>query len=345
MRGSRGAATLDSGQAVLTGRLKSILSALAAAILAAACSHAPGAGPGGDTSPGASDIKALRWLAKDADKVAFLTTLPAGCEAAPSSDSETTRRRLLGKIAFESPALLGGAAARMGLSCSSCHLNGRGNPHFFLEGVSDKPGTADVTSSLLSKVRGDGNFNPVAIPDIAARDGKQIRDRTGDAFRAKVRGLVVEEFDGQQPPPFVFDTLVAYLDSLDPANCSAESALVQLGSQRDLDLARYAYDEAVLRPDLDPETRIFYLRAARFGLERVFERSAGGELGAFRDELGDASRKIGERIEALRVAPAGVRPDLREPLVDWMSLGMAMARSWDRSLYNPEVLRAVLAAE
>jgi hypothetical protein len=343
LRGSRGTASLDRGQVVLIPRPAIVFFALAAATFSASCAHGPGA-ESGDTSPRASDIRALRWIAKDADKVAVLTTLPASCDAFPSGDSEAARRRFLGRIAFESPALLGGAAARMGLSCSSCHLNGRGNPHFFLEGISDRPGTADVTSSLLSKVRGDGNFNPVAIPDIGARDGKQIRDRTSDEFRAKVRGLVVEEFDGQPPPPFVFDALITYLNSLDPANCSADSAVVS--SQRDLDMAMSAYDAAVLGLDFDRETRIFYLRAARLALERVFERAPGEEMRAFRDALTDASREIGARIEALRLAPEDLRrPDPRGPHVDWIGLGAGMARLRDRSFYNPEVLRVALAAD
>ncbi|MGF7473737.1 hypothetical protein WFJ45_23635, partial [Salmonella enterica subsp. enterica serovar Minnesota] len=70
----------------------------------------------------------------------------------------------IGRAAFNSPLLLGGQAARAGLSCASCHRNGRGNPDFHFPGISGAPGTADVTASLLSSHRGDGQFNPKPIP-------------------------------------------------------------------------------------------------------------------------------------------------------------------------------------
>ena len=40
----------------------------------------------------------------------------------------------------------------------------------------------------------------------------------------KVRGLIVDEFDGQAPPPYVFDAVLAYLDSLDIAHCADPAA-------------------------------------------------------------------------------------------------------------------------
>ena len=134
----------------------------------AACASAPEA-----TAPVTPDsLRALRWIAPQADAVKALTIAPVACETPPPRMPDGQSLKLtLGRIAFESPALLGGAAARMGLSCSSCHINGRGNADFFIAGVSGAPGTADVTSSLFSKVRGNDALDPVPIPDLAARDG------------------------------------------------------------------------------------------------------------------------------------------------------------------------------
>jgi hypothetical protein len=305
---------------------------LAAALVAAACSSGP------ETShadaPRASEIRALRWLAPGADKVRFLTAMPASCET-PATGADA-RRRLLGKLAFESPALLGGAAARMGLSCSSCHLNGRGNPGFFIEGVSDRPGAADVTSSLLSKVRGDGNFNPVAIPDIGLRDGKQIRDRRSPEFQAKVRGLVVEEFDGQEPPAEVFDALIEYLDGLEPGWCRNGEEAVDV--DQDLKAAQMAY-EIAQNSDSAPETRVFYLRAARFRLERIHERLPQEDQGGLRRELVKMSADLGSRAESIRMSQPVEAP---EP--DWETLRTQLHSAAGRSYYDPGVLRQALEA-
>ncbi len=263
-----------------------------------------------------------------------LTSLPPACES-PAADPAKAFERRLGKLAFESPALLGGAAARMGLSCSSCHLNGRGNPDFSIAGVSGEPGTADVTSSIFSKVRGDGTMNPVVIPDLALRDGKQIKDRTGAEFRAKVRGLVVEEFDGQEPPPQVFAALLAYLDGLTPSACTSAQR-IEVDPQADLDASRLAY-EAAQSDDLDAASRLFYVRVARARLERIAERYAAAEHAGLRRRLEDLSGVMGEHAVHVRAARA-----VAAAQPDWNALAVALAAAKPHSLYDAGVLRDAL---
>ncbi|MEX0645921.1 MAG: hypothetical protein WD076_11455, partial [Parvularculaceae bacterium] len=106
-----------------------------------------------------------RWTAANTDLVAFLAASPGEC-LRKAEDAETRYRVEIGRVAFRSPLLFGGQAARAGLSCNSCHRDGRDNPDFYLEGLSSAPGTADVTSSLMSKVREDGAFNPAPIPSL-----------------------------------------------------------------------------------------------------------------------------------------------------------------------------------
>lgn len=301
----------------------------AAALAAAACSSAPFAPEAAAVV--ASDIRALRWVGAGVDKVAFLTVKPAACERPAANEAEENQREL-GRIAFESPALLGGAAARMGLSCSSCHVNGRGNPGFFVEGVSDKPGMADVTSSIFSKVRGDGNFNPVPIPDLAARDGKQIKDRRSTEFGVKVHGLVEEEFDGQEPPQEVFEALLAYLDGLE-LPCATQDSIHSY-----LDDYGAAFRSASYARTSQSEAAQFYLRAARERLERLNERYAGPDLAEARRELVAMSRRLAETSEMIR---QGAKP----PPVDtaaWAKLAVVLQRGEGKSLYNPAVLKAAL---
>jgi hypothetical protein len=322
---------VDRRLEILRRDLRSILPALAAAFVVAACSHEPGPAAGGASA----EIRALGWLADDADKVAFLTTKPPACERPSGNEAEAAQREL-GRIAFESPALLGGAAARAGLSCASCHVNGRGNPAFFIRAVSDKPGMADVTSSIFSKVRGDGDFNPVPIPDLAARDGKQIKDRRSAEFRAKVHGLVVEEFDGQEPPPEVFEALLIYLDGLDLAACA--SAVETRGYREDFEAAMRAATLAQAFP-AEPEAALFYLRASRERLERLNERYAGRDLSNARGRLIAMSRRLAEASDLIR---EGKRPPLADA-DEWALLGLALQQGDEKSLYDRDVLRAALA--
>jgi hypothetical protein len=222
----------------------------------------------------------------------------------------------------------------MGLSCSSCHINGRGNPDFFVEGVSGAPGTADVTSSLFSKVRGNGAFDPVPIPDLAARDGTQLRDRASRPFMDKVHGLIVEEFDGQEPPPYVFDALLAYLGSLDIAHCAGPAAVVELNSGHDY--AAISIASLVLGADVPAETKLFYIRAARERLERLYERYPPG---------GEALPMIEALSAALAESAAAIRDGQPESMLsnEVIALALPLIDEADRSLYNPDVLRAALA--
>ena len=337
---------MDRGRALLnkSGLSSARLRSFAAAgliLAAAACASAPEAAAPPLTR---DSLRALRWIAPSADKVDALTMRPVACAAkdAPApkdpGDGLSTLgdQRMLGRLAFESPALLGGAAARMGLSCASCHLNGRGNKDFFVEGVSNAPGTADVTSSLFSKVRGNGAFDPVPIPDLAARDGKQIKDRKSQAFRDKVHGLIVEEFDGQEPPPYVFEAVLAYLDSLDITQCADPSARAQADFVEDYGAA-LTTAAMVVTARAPADVMLFYIRAARERLERLHERFiAPGKAPA---ELETTSEQFAEAATAIR---EGGKPT-RFTADELIALIGTLFKEAPTSLYTPEVLRAALA--
>src|SRR3546814_2043723 len=75
-------------------------------------------------------IHALDWLAQEADPVAAVTKAPPECLAVPV-DGAAARQVEAGRLLFRSPLLLGGQAARHGLTCQTCHVNGHDNPQFF----------------------------------------------------------------------------------------------------------------------------------------------------------------------------------------------------------------------
>lgn len=288
--------------------------------------------------PEASDILALRWLAKGHDQIAFLTTRPVEC-ARPIGDPKLAMQRDLGRAAFESPALLGGAAARRGVSCAACHINGRGNPDFFIEGLTGDPGTADVTSNIFSKTRGDGVFNPKVIPDLAAKDGNQIKDRASPEFRAKVHGLIVEEFNGEEPPPAVFEDLRIYLDSLELAACANPSAREPISVMRDLDSIQTAL--AAARSASSPAETEFWIRVARRRLERIDERYLGPKLADARARIEALSLNLGAEQDAIH---AGRRPTPPITAESWAMLEAAVKDGEPKSLYDAQVLRVQLAA-
>ena len=106
----------------------------------AACQGAPP-----DTVQSPLDLTALQWLDSASDPVLHLTQHPSTCLTEPNLPAVQR-----GALLFESPTLLGGQAAKAGLSCAACHRNGRGNPVFVFPGISGPPGTADVTHGLFS---------------------------------------------------------------------------------------------------------------------------------------------------------------------------------------------------
>lgn len=246
-------------------------------------------------------IRDVRWLAAGVP-IERVNQLPPECYR-PPIDPKERRSAEIGRVAFRAPLLLGGQAARVGLSCSSCHRNGRTNPDFHFPGVSGGPGTADVTTSILSSHRGDGSFNPKPIPDLAGDPAKRIvtRDPAKPDLSKFIDGLITQEFDGPEPPRKVLDGVAAYVRAIAPSNCGVgeiEVTAASLAAEIDLAL-KLARDE----PD-HPTARLL-IGAARSNLGRIDERfqvpaveadrklldDADVELRALQDGLGSAAER------------------------------------------------------
>lgn len=251
--------------------------------------------------PGTIPIRESRWLAAGTP-VERLSRLPAECFA-PPADPAQRRSAEIGRTMFRAPLLLGGQAARVGLSCSSCHRNGRANPDFHFPGISGAAGTADVTSSVLSSHRGDGTFNPKPIPDLAGDPAKRIvsRDPAKPALEKFIDGLITQEFDGPEPPPTVLAGVTAYVRSIARENCGTGDVRVSAKMLlSDVDSAL-----ALARDERDPATARLLIGAARSNLGRIDERfqvprleadramltQADGELRALQDSLGSATEQ------------------------------------------------------
>lgn len=170
-------------------------------------------------------LRELGWLADEArlealtsepafDREALFAAASASPLAAQFPSAQALRDDLeTGEALFKTPLLLGGQAAKAGISCHSCHVNGRGNPHFRFPAISDAPGTADTTHSFFSETLGNSVFDPVPIPDLT-RPGKVAHDRASGALEAFIRTIVVEEFSGRAPVPDVIAPLATFVRAL-----------------------------------------------------------------------------------------------------------------------------------
>ena len=294
-------------------------------------------------APADPPLRAARWLAPAA-RLAALTRESAECLDRPAS-AGAARSIAIGRAAFRAPLLLGGQAARAGLSCSSCHRNGRGNSDFLFPGISGAPGTADVTASLLSSHRGDGIFNPRPIPDLAGpvTARKVSRDRGDPALAAFITGLITQEFDGPAPPPRVLAGVVDYVRALSPAACQSDATVpitlaTYLGDiRRALDAADTAW-----RARDAAATRLL-IGAARSSLGAIDERYAVPGLADSRAALEDADLSLAAIQRAIDNDPARVALRMaawRGTMPQWTKPLIAAEHE---SLFDPGILRAHLS--
>ena len=283
-------------------------------------------------------VRDARWL-QTPDLAADLTRQPPECLSLPD-DPAQRRSAEIGRIAFRDPLLLGGQAARAGLSCSTCHKNGRSNVHFHFPGLSGEPGTADVTNSLMSSHRGDGIFNPKPIPDLAGDPArlKVSRDPRTKGLATFIHGLITQEFDGAEPPPIVLEGLAAYVRSLSPTACHAqrEEPIRLHAMLQDVDtavrLAQQSYDTG------DTDTARFLIGAARSTLGKIDERfELPGDEGS-RAVLRDAAADL-KVIELADVMSTDAFRDWRRL---WPARVQKLRADEGKSLFSEAVVRRTL---
>lgn len=220
----------------------------------------------------ASDLLALKesvWLSSNitpSDKLFSLTNKPTEC-LNPDAPAIAT----LGRLAFESPALLGGQASRISLSCASCHPSGRTNPHFFIKDISSIPGSADITHSFFSSTGGNNTLTAVTIPDLARLDQSKIKNRQSIEFRNKLRQLIEVEFDGQRPPTIIIDALQTYLAHTDTKYCQTTQDQSRTINMSD-DWLRLLEAVNALAYYTDKDINKLLIRIARKRLENIYLR-------------------------------------------------------------------------
>ena len=286
---------------------------------------------------GDAPLKAMLWVSRDADPARALGTVPTECLKAPADPAQAASVEI-GRAAFRTQVLLGGQAARAGITCETCHRGGRANPDFQFPGVSGAPGTADVTNSLFSTHRGDGIDNPKPIPDLSGPKAslKVDQDPASGKLQPFIHGLVTEEFDGPEPTPAVMAGLTAYVRALDPAACPARArepmsvALLMSDARRALAAAQGAAASG------DAPTAMLMVAAARSRLGLIDERYAAPALTKPRDDLRAADRRLATVQAALhdrRVSEA--QGELTAWLAGSRRLEASLAAQQAASLFDP----------
>jgi hypothetical protein len=282
-------------------------------------------------------IREMRWTAP-AYHVSAIGGTPSACLNPPDDEADAVA---IGHAAFRAPLLLGGQAARSGMSCATCHRNGRGNSAFQFPGLSGAAGTADVTSSIMSRKRGDGAFNPVRIPDLVLDTPKISRARSNGDLRHFIDGLITEEFDGAAPPPLILDGLVAYIRALDKNACvDQEEALTLDRHLSDMTVALFGAAAAYKQEDM--RSAALLVGSARATLGLIFERYNRANLAPQRRQILAYDARLAKLQSAFTASDARAIARLSgRPIDPQLVLGRLNA-SRGQSLYDVKTLiRAV----
>jgi len=260
-----------------------------------------------------------RWAHPNADYVALFSDEPNECLA-----DKPPAEQVLGRLAFRSPFLLGGQAARRGLTCQACHGQGAVNEGFFVVGLSETPGTADVTSFHFSDVLGDESFNPVPIPSLSDDIEGVDFDPNSPELDAFVTRLITKEFTGPVPSPQVKASLLSYLRGLRSQPCD-------MPRLKQADLLAYKIRvidqsfEALTSQDLPQDTLSFMTAALRIELGRLHDRFPNDP-------------KLQAELVAISSAMRGA-VGLAPMQDDWAGLKDRLLQAYDRSLFNPDIIR------
>jgi len=327
--------------------MRFLIAGVAGLVVALASTHAEEL-PGQHVSPFQRlQIDELAWLAPDADARRFLTEVPRECLAA-ENDPHKDQLIELGRVAFRSPLLLGGQAARNGLSCNNCHRNGHDNPVFFLQGLSGEPGTADVTHSLFSKSREDGVLNPVPIPTLLDAGSKEIFGTVAPApnLEAFIEGAIIEEFQGAPPGDLILSAIAEYVRRLNADACpggafSASNAALNLDAAVD-DLTRAL--AAALRAIDNEQTDAadFLIVSAQRIAGDIHDRYGAPTLAPERKALAAFAADLAGARAMIAEDPAGAKRRLTRSADKIEKLATFLRAAQDQSLYDGQAIDAAL---
>lgn len=122
-----------------------------------------------------------------------------------------------GDMLFDSAQIFGSPARDIGIACSTCHNRSDVNQRLFIPGASHQPGAIDVDGAFFNPIFNDRRDDPIDIPSLRGLrfTGPYGRDGRFASLRDFSRNVIVNEFAGEEPTPFMLDALVAYMLEFD----------------------------------------------------------------------------------------------------------------------------------
>lgn len=248
---------------------------------------------------------------------------------------------LAGEFLFKAPLLLGGQAAKAGISCHSCHVNGTDNPHFLFPAISGEPGTADTTHSFFSESLGNKVFDPITIPDLT-KAGKIAHNMESRELEAFLATIVVGEFSGEVVSPKVISLMAIYVRALRLSGSDQEQLSIARNLEKDFGDLRTTIDQATHRMSIgESDVAALLLSSGQSQAQVIHERLHRASHGGLRNWLVARSREMGDLRQRINAGEAGLRNDL-VALQEHMYSGPNFTHASQNSLYNANVLADAL---
>ncbi len=140
-----------------------------------------------------------------------------------------------GDMLFDSPEIFGDPATSLGVTCSTCHNRSDINRALFIPGITHQPGAIDVDGEFFNSRFNDLREDGLDIPSLRGLrfTGPYGRDGRFASLRDFTRNVIVNEFAGAEPTPFMLDALVAYMlefDFLPNSKITGEGQLTKAAS-------------------------------------------------------------------------------------------------------------------
>ncbi len=293
-------------------------------------------------------LHAQSWLIDDKSAQFEILSQPYAKTPSHFTNRQEEIAYQIGEALFRTPIILGGQAAKARISCNSCHLSGSDNEYFLFPNISGAAGTADVSNSFFSSFRGNQNFDPVTIPNLRKKGKIPVQDE--QKLRTFLHGLIVEEFNGNEPSDATLDFLILYLQKIADEDQNHQPSASHKGhnlSVHDpLKIIKQSIDniEYSIGKD-DRDTAILLIAAIRHQMGLIYERYQHPKLKKVQIYILNLSKKLAQISTILRDKHANDNQPLmrmNEWKIQFQNLHIILIHNEKNSLYAPENLRASL---